>query len=254
MTGGGDGLGPVFNDRSCVACHRQGGVGGGGPLDKNVDMLSLPSDDLELSLTQARQLRQLHPGFISAEPDLNSSIVLHKFALDKSYAVTRRQLLGDEPAIEPHPALSEIAQHRFAALPIQSVATSFDISLSRAQRNTSALFGTGLIDQIPDEVLLALEKSQPTAFPGISGRAAPAPGGIGRFGWRAKTARLSEFVLQACANEVGLQVIGAAQGVIPSNPEYRSPGLDLTLEESSALVAFVTALPPPRGSTTCCRS
>ena len=27
---GGDGLGPVFNDSSCVACHNQGGIGGGG--------------------------------------------------------------------------------------------------------------------------------------------------------------------------------------------------------------------------------
>jgi mono/diheme cytochrome c family protein len=246
VAAGGDGLGPAFNDRSCVACHRQGGVGGGGPLDKNVDMLNLPSDELELSLAQARQLRQLHPGFLHLEADLNSSIVLHKFMLDKSYAAARRQLLGDEPAIEPHPALSEIAQHRFAAAPIQTVATSFDVTLIRAQRNTSALFGGGLIDQIPDAVLLALEKSQPTAFPGITGRAAPASDGIGRFGWRAKTARLSEFVLQACANEVGLQVVGTAQGMVPSKPDYRSPGLDLTPDESTALVAFVTALPPPR--------
>ncbi|MGZ6870150.1 MAG: hypothetical protein ACXVHI_07595 [Frankiaceae bacterium] len=27
---GGDGLGPVYNDRSCLACHHQGGPGGGG--------------------------------------------------------------------------------------------------------------------------------------------------------------------------------------------------------------------------------
>ena len=33
---GGDGLGPVFNATSCVACHQQGGVGGGGGLDHNV--------------------------------------------------------------------------------------------------------------------------------------------------------------------------------------------------------------------------
>src|SRR4051794_33327804 len=33
---GGDGLGPVFNDSSCVACHNQGGTGGGGPSGKNV--------------------------------------------------------------------------------------------------------------------------------------------------------------------------------------------------------------------------
>ena len=33
---GGDGLGPVFNERSCVACHFQGGVGGGGDVKHNV--------------------------------------------------------------------------------------------------------------------------------------------------------------------------------------------------------------------------
>src|SRR5438128_2237983 len=37
---GGDGLGPVFNERSCVACHGQGGPGGGGGALKNVDLLT----------------------------------------------------------------------------------------------------------------------------------------------------------------------------------------------------------------------
>ena len=32
----GDGLGPVFNGRSCVGCHFQGGVGGGGANQHNV--------------------------------------------------------------------------------------------------------------------------------------------------------------------------------------------------------------------------
>src|SRR3984957_20419879 len=32
----GDGLGPVFNATSCVACHFQGGVGGAGPNQHNV--------------------------------------------------------------------------------------------------------------------------------------------------------------------------------------------------------------------------
>ena len=36
LTPEGDGLGPVFNDTSCVACHNQGGAGGGGGLDHNV--------------------------------------------------------------------------------------------------------------------------------------------------------------------------------------------------------------------------
>src|SRR4051812_45838328 len=38
---GGDGLGPVFNARSCVECHSQGGGGGGGPVDKNVTVYGL---------------------------------------------------------------------------------------------------------------------------------------------------------------------------------------------------------------------
>src|SRR5207302_7459739 len=32
----GDGLGPVYNARSCVACHFQGGVGGGGDGGHNI--------------------------------------------------------------------------------------------------------------------------------------------------------------------------------------------------------------------------
>lgn len=37
---GGDGLGPVFNDSSCIACHNQGGAGGAGPASKNVDIIT----------------------------------------------------------------------------------------------------------------------------------------------------------------------------------------------------------------------
>ena len=37
---GGDGLGPVYNETSCVACHGQGGVGGAGPAGMNVEVLT----------------------------------------------------------------------------------------------------------------------------------------------------------------------------------------------------------------------
>ena len=36
LAGGGDGLGPVFNATSCVACHGQGGTGGAGSAELNV--------------------------------------------------------------------------------------------------------------------------------------------------------------------------------------------------------------------------
>ena len=38
---GGDGLGPVYNASSCVECHNQAGVGGGGPVDNNVTVYGL---------------------------------------------------------------------------------------------------------------------------------------------------------------------------------------------------------------------
>jgi len=38
---GGDGLGPMFNESTCVACHTLGGIGGGGPESKNVQILSV---------------------------------------------------------------------------------------------------------------------------------------------------------------------------------------------------------------------
>jgi len=55
---GGDGLGPVFNDTSCVACHNQGGVGGGGASNKNVDVVSVFSNTHETASPVAATLPQ----------------------------------------------------------------------------------------------------------------------------------------------------------------------------------------------------
>src|SRR5260370_27336066 len=41
LSPGGDGLGPVFNATSCVACHNQGGPGGAGGLDHNVTTFTI---------------------------------------------------------------------------------------------------------------------------------------------------------------------------------------------------------------------
>ena len=38
---GGDGLGPVFNETSCVACHNQGGIGGGGAAANNLSLIHI---------------------------------------------------------------------------------------------------------------------------------------------------------------------------------------------------------------------
>src|SRR5262249_19011025 len=37
---GGDGLGPLYNETSCVGCHNLGGTGGGGENERNVLMVT----------------------------------------------------------------------------------------------------------------------------------------------------------------------------------------------------------------------
>ena len=46
---GSDGLGPMFNAVSCDACHNQGGVGGGGSIDFNVDLYNAFNSDAILT-------------------------------------------------------------------------------------------------------------------------------------------------------------------------------------------------------------
>src|SRR4029453_2713571 len=51
----GDGLGPMFNDSSCLACHNQGGIGGGGPASKNVQIITMPIPTNTETKTQPHQ-------------------------------------------------------------------------------------------------------------------------------------------------------------------------------------------------------
>ena len=81
---------------------------------------------------------------------------------------------------------------------------------------------------------------------GIRGRVSRlSDGRIGRFGWKAQVATLEEFVLRACANELGLEVPGHHQAVSPLAPDAQARGLDLTAEECAALVDYVRSLPRP---------
>jgi CxxC motif-containing protein (DUF1111 family) len=79
-----------------------------------------------------------------------------------------------------------------------------------ARRIPIPLFGAGLVEAIPDAILLALEDPADRNRDGISGRAAivsdPASGQrrIGRFGWKAQQASLLAFSGDAYRNEMGI--------------------------------------------------
>jgi len=246
---GGDGLGPVFNERSCVGCHHQGGPGGGGSADKNIEIITpvragaqgvrgpsffyafsfnLGSDGFQYQFgspparsgprqaagANLADLVQIHPGFRDAP-----SVVLHRFGNDGDYRVWREWVL------ETHGA----------------------ITFRKSQRNPTPLFGVGLIDSIPEAAIEAAARRRHPGWPQVKGRPSRlVDGRIGRFGWKAQTARLSEFVRSAAAVEMGLEVPDHAQAADPRVPPLKATGLDMDAAECEALVAFVRSFPAPK--------
>jgi mono/diheme cytochrome c family protein len=268
---GGDGLGPVYNETSCVACHNQGGVGGGGSVSRNVDLIAASeTTDIDGGKGQSGRdeatgpdedaLIALHAGFRRS-----SSVIVHRFGTDQGYepwrlfvldprrgvlaqgrsgrsVVQLHQLPGNREVAEQS-LLAKLGMHR---TPSPNPAEYGDFTLFHFQRNPIALFGGGLIDAVPDSVLEQAARQRDSRFPEISGRVCRLTDGrIGRFGWKAQEATLEEFVLTACAVELGLEVPGRPQAGNPRDGAYRAPGLDLDLEQCQDLVAFVRSLPAP---------
>ena len=92
--------------------------------------------------------------------------------------------------------------------------------VTRSQRNPTSLFGAGLIDSIAESDIEAAAKVKYPGFPQIAGRVSRLKDKrIGRFGWKSQTASLSDFVLTACAVELGLEVPAHHQAGSPQQPE-----------------------------------
>ena len=119
-------------------------------------------------------------------------------------------------------------------------------TLQLSQRNTTALFGAGLIDAIPAEAIVANPTRKHADFPRISGRVHRLQNGrVGRFGWKAQESSLYDFTMTACAVEVGLHVPDHAQSPVPYKPDTKPAGLDLNRNEVNALVDYLKSLPAP---------
>jgi len=245
MSHGGDGLGPVYNETSCVACHGLGAPGGAGPESKNVTLLTAtpggcgPSSSLDL----------IHPGFKGSR-----SVVLHRYGTDPEYASWRRRIANSEKSQTskggPDPVQACIRAIKERTTPerrlrerSRDLTAVNGVNLSVEERNTPPLFGVGRIDDIPSEVLLAVAAAQPERVRGRVSRTRE--GRIGRFGWKAQIPSLHEFVRAACANELGLEVPGHSQAVSPLAPSTKAKGFDLTEQECDALLAYVRSLPSP---------
>ena len=244
----GDGLGPVFNETSCVACHGLGGPGGAGSENRNVLMLTATFTTGQAPI---KGLERIHPGLRTAR-----STVVHRYGTDPNYRTWRTTLLSGnrskpqgvaagDGAETVEDRIRRIAGQTTAARNRRSTALTSEpgVTLRVSERNSPALFGAGQIDSITSAVLDEEASAQPAEIRGRVNHLRD--GRVGRFGWKAQVPSLHEFVRAACASELGLEVPGHAQAVSPLTPTVKAQGLDLTEGDCDALVAFVRALPAP---------
>jgi CxxC motif-containing protein (DUF1111 family) len=227
LSPGGDGLGPVFNATSCVECHAKGGLGGSGELRHNVTTFTVRSG--------GKDGGQVQQGVVHA----------------------RAVKVPQETLNHVHSTLQPIARPTLAQLVSlpgsKTQPLSFPSGVHLSQRNTPALFGAKLIDEIPDRVIIANERAQSLRW-GLAPPDGDAPvgralrladGRVGRFGWKAQSASLADFVQAACANELGLGNPGQAQPRPLGRPDYQAPGMDLTTEQCNQMTTFIASLPRP---------
>jgi CxxC motif-containing protein (DUF1111 family) len=240
----GDGLGPVFNARSCVDCHNQGGVGGGGPVDKNVTVYGLASNADVIKISQQKCVSTPAP-----LPDMGIPVagVVHQKAISPGFQETLRNVHPSLPGVPSLPLAEILGGHGSTMVP----------GVLISQRNTPALFGDGLIDAVSDEAIIAhqREHSDAARLVGLNGArdgkvrgrvARLVDGRIGRFGWKGEFSHLGDFVKAACANELGLSNPGRPQPTPLGKLHYKPKGGDdLTDAQCELMTDYLRALALP---------
>jgi CxxC motif-containing protein (DUF1111 family) len=223
----GDGLGPVFNARSCAACHFQGGLGGGGGVEHNAvgyEVFPRASDP------------SFHTGTI------------HNFSVNPVHKESEKLLRSMFPLIR-----GRTIQPPPGSCSGPTVIPDFDPVHTQSVQPT-ALFGAGWIELISDRAILRNARTRGLRiaaneltgdFDAIPvGRVRHVSGGVGKFGWKAQFAHLEDFVAAACANELGLGTPLTEQAKPLSSPSVAAEP-DLDRKQFRALVSFVKTLPKP---------
>lgn len=113
------------------------------------------------------------------------------------------------------------------------------------------LFGLGLAEAVPEEVILSLADPRDRDGDGISGRVGRTPDGkVGRFGQKADAATVREFIAGALLQEMGLTTTVHPEELRPNGADLPAdadpaPDPEVSDEVLDALVDFVRYLAPP---------
>lgn len=223
----GDGLGPVFNAKSCATCHFQGGLGGGGNNEHNAVGFEVHS----------------RPG----DPNFHTGTI-HNFSVDPNQKESFKLVKALYPTIPGRTFQSGPEGCRTT-----TTIPDFD-PVTTQPVQTTALYGAGWIDLISDKAIIknfrnrgikTVAKELTFEFGSVPvGRIRYVDGGVGKFGWKGQFARLEDFVAAACANELGLGTPNREQAVaLTGNKADVAPDLDKY--QFRSLVSFVKTLPKP---------
>jgi CxxC motif-containing protein (DUF1111 family) len=192
-----DGLGPLYNARACSACHPRNGRGKPPEAAQQqpiglVMHLSVPDQEKATATLEPTYGRQLQTAAIAghiAEGQLQIRYEDIPLTLHDNEIVTLRK---------PRYRIEQPAYGAFHA------------DTRYSPRVAPALIGLGLLEAIDANDILKLADPDDRDGDGISGRAHAVHEGdrheIGRFGWKANSARLDSQIQTAFAQDIGLSV------------------------------------------------
>ena len=244
-----DGLGPLYNARSCRQCHRGNGRG----------VVAEGDDQPQLSFVAKLSVpgRAAHPVYGEQLQNFSVQGVTAEGHIDVAYADAVVTFADGERVTLRRP------RHRLAGLHYGRPSDALQISY----RVASPLVGLGALERLSDAAILARDDADDRDGDGISGRAnwITTPAGdtrVGRFGWKAGQADIRSQNVAALATDIGLSSsdwrvpwgdCSDAQTLCRSAPHGSAPGeagVEVTDALMDVLYTYVSGLAvPPRRDT-----
>lgn len=198
-----DGLGPLFNTRSCVSCHDAGArakITQTGEHIPSALVVRLSSNSFEHITLDPNYGGQIQPRAIQAEFTAMDKKPVPEAQLQLSYEEVKG-LYKDGSQYTLYKPTYQLTRLGYGAL-------APHIGLS--PRLAPNVFGMGLLDAIPEADLLAQEDPNDVNQDGISARYNRVPNlsngktELGRFGFKAKQPNLRQQVAAAFRDDIGI--------------------------------------------------
>ncbi len=226
------GLGPRFNADSCAACHAQPAVGGSSPSAKHFPHIGPNPQTL---IANREGATNKIPSFVTADGPVREARSKLDGGVHALFTITGRRDATNTIGVTGRPQTCQLAQPDF-----ESMARAGNLSF----RIPTPLFGSGLMETIADETILANMNAaaQEKRALGINGR--PNRNGndgtIARFGWKAQNKSLLLFsgeaynVEQGVTNELFQNERGNPGEILPVACMFNSTPEDATEFEAEA--------------------